>query len=262
MSLLRAVIDALLPEGQIWAVEDGADLDALFDGLADSLDADYEYLADLARLRNPLLTPILDDLENEYGLSPNASLTEETRRARLLAAKTARSSDGTLEFLQDTLQLAGFNVTVYANYPPVNPALFVTFDPSVIFGNEDALFNGTGALFGGARGYLLVNGPVYENQQLVEYESPADPGYWPLVFFIGGAATRTDEYVVSAAICGNASAICGTTAAVASPPEPNSGAITQIETVEIPISRKEEFNRLIVKFKPMFSWAGVVVNFV
>lgn len=233
MPLSRAIIDAIWPEGSIWQPEDGADLDRLLDGIAENQEAVRRLLADLATLRDPMLTTILSDLEREFGITPDSSIDEDVRRSKLLAAKTDGSSDGSSSTLQSQLQAAGFNVQVHINDPVANPANFVTFSPNSIFGNPDAIFNGDGVQFGGRRGFLLVNGPIYYQQQKIEYDSPADPIYWPLVFFIGGTAFRDSSRV-----------------------------ITSIETVTVPIARKAEFIRLVVKYKPLHSWAGVVVNFV
>jgi hypothetical protein len=55
------------------------------------------------------------------------------------------------------------------------------------------------------------------DRTLIEYEVPSDSGYWGLIFFVGGEATR----------------------------DPRS-----------------EFITLILRFKPMHSWAAVIANFV
>jgi hypothetical protein len=232
MSLSRAVLDALLPGGSLWAPEDGGGLDQILDGIADSDETVREFLDGLARLRSPLYTPILDDLEREFGIVPDDTLSDAVRRTRLLAVKTDGSSDGSADSLEAQLQAAGFPVQVHINNPAVDPAQFVTFAPNSTFGNEDALFGKTGVLFAGRRGFLLVNGPIYYQQIKVEYVSPADSNYWPLVFFVGGEATRNPA-----------------------------GEITQIEPVTLPVSRKAEFIRLVIKYKPLHSWAGVVVVF-
>lgn len=233
MPLSRKVIDALLPLGSLWTPEDDADLDKLLDGIGANFDALQAVLAELADLRNPQKTTLLADLEKEYGLLPSSILTEQETRDRLEATMTAGNSDGVLEFMQEKLQAAGFPVTVYANSPVADPALFTTSSASATTGNNDAIFNKDLAVFGGANGFMLVNGPIYYNQDLVIYTPPVDPIYWPMVFFIGGDAT----FDVG-------------------------GELLTIEKVQIPISRKVEFIRLIIKYKPLHSWAGVAVQWV
>lgn len=233
MSLLRGVIDALLPPGSLWVPQEDEGLDLLFNGIGDNAEAVRLFLATLADIRNPLLTPILPDLEAEFGILPDDAIDEATRRQRLLAVMTARSSNGSLDFMQGKLNDAGFPVTVYANSPAADPSLFTGYAPGNIMGNEDALFGKTGAIFGGRRGMLLVNGKIFYDQSEVDYLSPTDPRYWPLVFFIGGDATRDED-----------------------------GVLTLIDTVSLPNNRRNEFISLIIKYKPMFTWCGLVANFV
>ena len=233
MQLSKEIIRSLMPEGALWSAEDDAGLDLLLDGVADNHEAVKDYLAGIARLRDPLNTPILADLETEYGVEPDDSIANSLRRERLLATKTAGNSDGTLEFMQEKLNAAGFPLTVYANDPVIDPGLVVSFSPNSITGNEDALFGKDGAIFGTKNGYLLVNGPIYYNQAEVEYTIPPS-NYWPMVFFIGGEATQN---VLT-------------------------GAIELIEPVNIPVSRKNELIRLIIKYKPMHSWCGLVVRYI
>jgi hypothetical protein len=233
MSLSRAVLDALLPGGSLWAPEDGGGLDQILDGIADSDETVREFLDGLARLRSPLYTPILDDLEREFGIVPDDTLSDAVRRARLFVVKTAGSSTGSADYVESKLRAAGFDVRVHINFPAVDPALFIEFAASGIFNNASAVFNGAGVQFGGARGSLLVNGPIYYNQQKVVYETPAGSEYWPLVFFIGGEATR----------------------------DPVTGALTSIDQAVLPIERKEEFIRLVIQYKPLFSWCGLVALF-
>jgi hypothetical protein len=159
-------------------------------------------------------------------------VAEATRRARLLAAKTDGSSDGSLDFMQDKLQQAGFDVSVHANNPAVDPALLLEFGAASITGNADAMFGKTGAMFAGSRGTLLVNGPVYSGQAEVSYAVPPSQ-YWPLVFFIGGAVTRD-----------------------------GSGAITQVEQADIPGSRRADLIRQIIKYKPLHAWCGLLVRYI
>ena len=65
----------------------------------------------------------------------------------------------------------------------------------------------------------------------IRYEVPVS-GYWSLLFFVGGPATRNI-----------------------------SGEITSIDLAVVPTERRTELIENIVKYKPMFSWAGLIVNF-
>jgi hypothetical protein len=262
LSISRQVLEALLPPGSLWIPEDGAGFDQLLGGLAQSDETVREFLASLARLRSPELTPILDDLEREYGIIPDDTLTEAIRRARLLAVKTATSGNGTADFMQAQLRAAGFDVYVHVNNPPVDPRLFLFDAPATICGNATAICGTSAAYCGGTRGALVVNGRTYNHiyytgimsggllascgnrdaicrdeasftQFLIEYDIPADPGYWPMFFFVGGPAVRN-----------------------------SAGELAEIATASIPIGRQGELIRSIVKFKPVHSWGGLVVQYV
>lgn len=264
----RPVIDVILPPGPQWVPTVDGDLDKLLDGISDNQIPIKEFLAQLAYTRSPGKTPILDDAEKEWGLIFNPDLTEPERRARLLSAKTSNKNDGTDTFIQEKLRLAGFDIYVHRNNPPVNPALFI-YDAFLVVcgGSEDATCGETDAVCGsgGAGGDLVVNGDLYINsltytticggsedatcgeagaicggttgditRQLVTYPLPADSGYWPLVFFIGGPATR----------------------------DPITDELTDIEFAEIPVSRRDEIVSLIVKYKPAHSWCGLLVELI
>jgi hypothetical protein len=40
------------------------------------------------------------------------------------------------------------------------------------------------------------------------------------------------------------------------------GVLTAIAPAEVPMSRKDELIKLIVKYKPMFTWATLTVDYV
>lgn len=262
LSVSRQVLEALLPPGPLWVPEEGAGFDQLLEGLAESAETIREFLGGLARLRSPELTPILDDLEREFGIIPDTALNETIRRARLLAAKTATDGDGTADFMQAQLRAAGFDVYVHVNNPPVNPGLFLFNSPATVCGNETAICGNSTSYCGGTRGDLVVNGRVYNHlywtgvvaggllascgnaqaicrdeasfkQFPIPYEIPTDPGYWPMVFFVGGPGIRGV-----------------------------SGALTEIATASAPIARKDELIRSIIKYKPVHSWGGLIVKYV
>jgi len=264
-SFSRDVFNALLPEGYIWEIAPDEDLDNLFEGLSDNSEELALFLAALGFLRSPEYTPILSDLEKEYGVQYNASLTEQERRERLLAVKTARSGFGA-DFMQEKLREAGFDLFVHINNPPVDPGLFL-FEAYNIFCNDQvyAFCGNENAVSGGLDGELVVNQDFFKetlpyevlcnsdqafsgNEDAlcgqidndgvirvpVEYTIPADPGYWPLFFFVGGVATRDTV----------------------------TGEILTIEPASITVSRREELRRLIIQYKPSHSWGVLIINYI
>jgi len=258
--LMRAHINDLLPPGALWRPEDDEGFDQLLDGMALDSDAVRVALAQLADIRNPLLTPILSDLEREYGILVDPRLTEETRRQRLNALVYNADSDGTEDDLETTLQDAGFDVFVHQNDPAVDPAIFLDQDFQMVAGGGNAYAGRSDAFASRIGGELLVNGDIFSTSPLYlvvantiyagdgstagefdemaivpfEYEIPTDPDAWPFIFFVGGPATR----------------------------DPGTGALTAIESAEIPNERQEEFKRTIMRYKPLHTWAGLIVTYV
>lgn len=264
----RAVINALLPEGAAWEPAAEDDYDLLLDGIAENSNTVHSDLDLIRYFRDPARTPILSDLEAEFAVIPVASSTEAGRRERLAIVMFRRSELPTYESLEEKLRDAGFDVYVYANDPAVDPAVFLTraFQMAcddLLPGGNDAQCGEAEAYCGQIGGELLVNGEIFE-QELnftvqcdealvqcdeatalsgnydsinlipIEYEIPIEAGYWPLIFFVGGEATR----------------------------DPVTGALTNIDIAEIPIERRLEFRRIILKYKPMFSWTGLIIVYV
>jgi hypothetical protein len=132
--VLRALIDALLPPGPLWNVEQDGDLDKLFDGMADNSAVVYEFLLQLAKITNPAESPfsLLPDLEKEFGILTNLNSTEAERRAQVASIKYSRGGNGGKDFLEDSLQTGGFDVLVHENDPPVDPAPLVNGNPSSV----------------------------------------------------------------------------------------------------------------------------------
>jgi hypothetical protein len=266
--ITRGMIDALLPPGKIWvpAIKEqpprgvsfpGDDLDNLLQGIAWNLDILREYLADLATLRDPLVTAMLIDLEREFGFLSDTRLDEETRRQRLLRQAYATPGNATEADLEYALQMAGFDVNVYQNDPAVDPSIFLDQSFQMVAGGANAYAGRADAFAGRLGGELLVNGDIFTTGPLYEavagtfyagdgtgagfyqqisveeiiYPIPTDPASWPFIFFVGGPATR----------------------------DPGTNELTAIEQAEIPIEREQEFKRLILQIKPLFTWAALIV---
>lgn len=229
-SISRSMLDALLPPGPIWVPKDGGGFDLLLEGVADSTETMREFLDSLSETRSPANTTILSDLEKEFGIIFNSSLTESERRAQLLAAKTGNNGDGTATFLQNKLTQAGFNVQVHVNDPPIDPGIIMSDTFQTYMGNTTAVCGNDLAFHGRQSGLLLVNGDEIFDTFLV----PTDPDTWPMIFFVGGDATRD-----------------GTT-----------NELLSIEAADVAASRKDELARMIVGIKPLHTWCGQIVSFV
>lgn len=212
--ITKDMLLSLLPPGSAWTPEEAADFDLLLDGMADNYEDVRVFLSQLADLRNPLKTPILSDLEREYGIPTDLTLSEDIRRQRLAAIVYAGQSRGTIDDLQDALDASGFNIQVYENDPAVDPAIFLDQAFQMVAGGGNAYAGRADAFAGRVGGELLVNGDLFQSKKLftsvagtmyagtatageyedlevtkIEYPIPTDPNDWPLVFFVGGPAT-------------------------------------------------------------------------
>ncbi|MHC4316566.1 MAG: beta propeller repeat protein, partial [Planctomycetota bacterium] len=106
-------------------VAEGKGFNQLLQGMADNHQVAWTDLRALAFIREPSKTPILDDLEREYGIYPNPALSDSDRRDKLAAVKYARVGTGSKDNLQTALRRAGFdNLYVWENSPAQDPNIF------------------------------------------------------------------------------------------------------------------------------------------
>lgn len=263
----KDILSSLLPEGSLWRPAEGNGLDLFLEGMGDNEERVRQFLADLAYIRNPDLTIILSDLEKEYGIKTNNNISEADRRAHLAGIMYARRANGSRDFLQNQLQRAGFDLYVYDNAPAVDPDDLVFGQAQIYCGDTLAQCGESIAQCADFDGELIVNGDIgtttidylvlcgetlaqcgeptalagnYSGVTIepIEYEIPDGSGteverWWNLIFLVGGAVTRG-----------------------------GSGEITSIEFVDIPIQNRQALKQIILKYKPMHSWAAVAVNWV
>lgn len=233
---MKAVFEALLPPGAIWRPKPDGDFDRLLGGMGDNAQEIYEYIEALAHLRDPRRTTILSDLEKEYGVLTIATLTELERREQLAGIKYAIPDTASWELVQDKLRAAGFDgIIVTPNDPAVDPDLitgellvngpvYIQQNPLYLAqANGDNMFAGNGLA---VAGYFINIGRTE-----FEYEIPDLWRYWRYVFFVGGAASGW----------------------------PGSPAIA---TYNVDYRKEQLLKRLILKYKPLRSWAVLVVNYV
>ena len=96
----------------------------LIAGMADTYQVMRDFLNYLGHIRDPYKTPILSDLEREYGIYPDPNLTETVRRDKLASVKYARAGTGTIDNMQINLDRAFPGLfTVYDNDPPIDPSI-------------------------------------------------------------------------------------------------------------------------------------------
>ncbi len=236
MSEMKAVYEALLPDGAIWQPKTGGDFDNLLAGIGDNAQVVYEFLDSIASIRDPRKTPILSDLEKEYGVLTNTDLTEAERRTQLVGIKYAKPDTASDDLVQDKLRAAGFdNIVVTSNDPAIDPDLisgellvngpiYIEQKPGYL-----AQANGDNTFAGNA---LAIAGYFLNIERTAHiYEIPDLWRYWRFIFFVGGAASGW----------------------------PGSPAIA---TYNVDANREQQLKTLILKYKPLHSWCILVVNYV
>jgi hypothetical protein len=282
------VLQELFPDSPLFDPASDEGLDQYFDGWAAGEVTVQQFLAGLAHIRDPYLTPVLSALEREFGQVPNSALAEEFRRAYLAAIKYSRVGNGDKDFLQDRLHQAGFtNALVHINDPRADPRPFVDGGYLMYAGDTFAQAGEVNALAGGFQGEILVNGDLFHSfvdyinragdtfsqagephmlagnfagtiREPIEYELPDDPLYWPVIFFVGGPATVAPPEGAQM-MAGDTLSQAGEPTALASR---FNGQITEIEFIDILRVRRDQFRRLILRIKPLHSWAVLCVNYV
>lgn len=227
----------------LWPTEinqDG-DLSKLLDGLAEDYQSVYEEIQNIAHIRDPRRTGNLSDLEREYGIIPDFSLSESVRRQMLAHIVYQRPTTASWEYLQNALRDAGFtNLYVTENNPVVNPA-DVTIDSSELLVNgrlytsqEPAYYMAAGsdiAYAGHSRGYSGYYLSV--NKTLKTYTIPTEINAhwtWRYVFWIGSASSGW----------------------------PSSPTIVMGQENS---QRETQLKNLILKYKPSFTWCILCVEF-
>ena len=257
--LMKKAFDAVWPRGSAWTQKIGGGMEGLLLGVSDSLELVRAKLATLAAIRNPELTEQLDELEIDFGITPDPTLTDAARRSRLSTRINVEQTAGTRDRMERELQTAGFGLLVHANNPAVNPLQFASSFLMVAggvaaFAGEptavaevflaDLLVNGdfirTVAIWrtvaGGGDAFAGELGAVAEQTGSVdlafEYNVPTDPDDWPLVFFVGGPAIRD-----------------------------GSGALISIEIAQVPALRQAELEQTVLRLKPLHSWAVMMVEY-
>ena len=258
-SSMRQTLDTILPQGSFWRVKPDGDLDKIYDGVADNWEGVRSFLSDNANLRNPQKTEYLDDLEREFGVLKNTSLTEQQRRDNLAVSMFRRDHNGSIDDLQAAINAAGFDATVFENSPAADPAIFLDQVFVMVANGSNAYAGGATAYAGRTGGELIVNGEARRRVRVytavagtftsgdgttageytsitkipITYQIPTDQGDWPLVFFVGDSITLD-----------------------------GSGKITHITPVNIPSELRTTLISIILKYKPIHSWCGLIATYV
>lgn len=242
MSGFLRVFQHLLPRSQTWTLTPSKALRNFFSGLAGFFDDPVNgprAFADqilLDALPATCRESALAEWEREFGLTPDPS--DSVRRSALAAAwrATGGQSPG---YIQGVLQTAGFNVYVHEWWSSGPP--YVARDPRTYTQRPRIGTKRCSPLVGA--GYKPACAPPLLNQPRCNAFLAADPGYlvnkdltqrppppvpddpatWPYFLYVGAASFPTHA-VVSA-------------------------------------SRRDEFERLILKLRPTQNWIVTLVDY-
>lgn len=262
LSLFRRVIDRAWLKGPAHEpVEDG-NYAHWRDAQADNYETIRVDVKTLKFVRDPENTPLLDDLEREFGVNEDTNLTEAERRTLLKPERYKKATNASDDDLQTRLDNGGFNLTVYNNSPDgpaIDPAILLDQNFQMQAGDQTNDFAGQDEAYAGRLGGdLLVNSTIllqapaffgaddvwagndnavagYFEKMFsteVDYPTPTDPNSWPFVFFVGGDATFNPD-----------------------------GSIATIEQGFVPSTQQKKLETMILKFKPLFTWAGMIVTY-
>jgi hypothetical protein len=266
MSLMRRVLDSLLPPGAIWRVKKGGYMDKLHEGMSANAQTTHDFLADVGHVRDPARTTALPDLEREFGVTPSDGMTDATRRAVLGSKMFSRGLKGQYWVLQNAINQAGFvGVNVYPNDPAVDPGPFILGTAQMVCGGSNAYAGRSDAYAARYGGVLIVNGAQFVNTPRVvgcgsglvschtfwagqlntnicggftysqatalNYGAPVESYRWPLVFFLAASATYD-----------------------------GSGHITALTQCSVSSARFSELSTLILHYKPLHSWAALIYS--
>jgi len=242
-SLIRSAIDALLPPGVLWNPEPDKGFDQQLDGISDVIDESKVTIDSLGDIRNPYKTPCLNDLERNFGINPNPYIALDIRKARLSQKIDQGKKVNSIDDLQADLNKSGFNVLVHKNDPPVDPSIFggelLVNTPIITQNRKIEMCSGGSIAYAGYKDVISGNvisvvGYFVDVYKIpYQYDIPINPVYWPMIFFVGGNATRN----------------------------PATGELLTIATANVGINREDDFKSLILNDKTLGAWCVLVINF-
>jgi hypothetical protein len=197
----KFIFRAALPKGAAWKPKPGGNYDKILDGVGEIYTEICTEAEKVKTVRIPSETFLLDDLERDYGILKNDALTEQERRDNLDQKKYNSIIQGNPERLEEILQKVDPNLKVYQNSPAVDPEPFI------------------------GQGFLIISeGRGDSAGGLIPEDS------WPLVFFVGGAATFDVD-----------------------------GSILTIDEVVLPVEKETLVTDPILAYKGLYDWCAAVV---
>lgn len=235
----------LLPDAAAWRITTQKTLRSLVEGLSEAPAEARQFIDDIYDDLRPSTTRELEEWERQFGLMPSATASEASRRLALAAAWQAQGGQSP-HYIQDVLQAAGFDVYVHEWWVPPNvsprtarnprdytddPLVgsvqctevgFLADQPQCNDGSTPALATGQPQC-----NRFLANQVRYlVNLNLTDVAPPPvpdDSGAWPYFLYIGG-----ETFPDNASVAG---------------------------------SRREEFERLVLKIRPAHLWIVLLIDY-
>ena len=220
----------LLPDGQAWRATVEKTLRKFLVGISSAPSDARDFVDDVYGDLHPETTRELEAWEEEFAITPNG--TDEERRVALAAAWSATGGQSP-RYLQDLVQAAGFDLYIHEWWEPPGGTPWTPRDPNnytvaPLFGTTQC--GEADAQCGEEEAQcdrFLVNDPRYLVNKTRAREAPppipSSSAYWPYFLYWGAETFGVDA--------------------------------------EIPESRREELERLLLKYCPSHLWLVMMVTY-
>lgn len=232
----------LLPRAKAWSITKKKKLRDFFDGLTGTPDDVRSFYDDIFLDIFPETTREIEYWENQFGITPSPCNSTSQRRQALISAWKAQGGQSP-RYIQDTLQNSGFDVYIHewwepGTEPPLgshscatprDPGFWVNSGGTLLVNKILVITPDYIPLCGEAEAECGEPNAGCGNyfdfiNSYVEYTVPTDQSKWPYFFYLGGATFGT--------------------------------------FADIPLCKKEEFERFVLKIKPTQTWVVLLVNYI
>jgi len=158
---------SLLPKSDAFSIIIQKNLTKFFESLTCIPDDFRNFVDNIYMDLFPNSTRFIDLWEKQFGIRIPSSDTAIRRSTIDLAWKLKGGQSA--KYLQDKLQLSGFNVQVHENSPKNNPDIFLNSAYIMGCGMTTAVCGNNLAYAGRSGGYILVNGYIADSSDVRDY---------------------------------------------------------------------------------------------
>lgn len=233
---MKNIVAARFPKGWAWSLDPLGQLSQVLIAREESiLSPIIDRAGDCGTVRNPFFCQDVNALADEFGAEPFTTGDIERFRSYLSTIVYTPNRTGSDTDIQNVLLESGYiGATVITNHHLQDFRPLVQTTPACWCGNPQSVC-GNDTAFAGLNGYrVLANGDITDEfGNRPGYDLGDDPEYWGYVFIVCGGVT----------LDGN-------------------GLITGITTLEVSKDFEQQFKRLILRTKPIHSWAILFTEYV